>query len=157
MLLIMIQDLYFPPKKHDLGWYLKRSRSVGCIRELKAVEDGTSILERKDTWKAKSFSGSLVFMREGISQKPSCHRKKQFSFAINAYSKCIIYTVLYFRFDFNPIHCLLQVYHKFIAVQGAKNFWLDLQHNGYYACGVMYVPWFWLFCIGKNCRILGLG
>lgn len=53
----MIQDPYFPPKKHDLGWYLKRSRSVGCIRELKALEDGTradimiaaGTLERKET------------------------------------------------------------------------------------------------------------
>ena len=53
----MIQDPYFPPKKHDLGWYLKRSRSVGCIRELKAIEDSTraenriaeATLERKET------------------------------------------------------------------------------------------------------------
>ena len=53
----MIQDPYFQPKKHDLGWYLKRSRSVGCIRELKAIEDGTraenriaeATLERKET------------------------------------------------------------------------------------------------------------
>jgi hypothetical protein len=53
----MIQDPYFPPKKHDLGWCLKRSRSVACIRELKAIEDGTraekklaaGILERKET------------------------------------------------------------------------------------------------------------
>ncbi|KAF8816513.1 hypothetical protein BYT27DRAFT_7077083 [Phlegmacium glaucopus] len=50
-------DPYFPPKKHDLGWYLKRSRSVGCIRELKAIENGTKAekrmaagaLERKET------------------------------------------------------------------------------------------------------------
>ena len=57
MRFFMIQDTYFPPKKHDLGWYLKRSRSVGCIRELKAIEDGTraenkiaeATLERKET------------------------------------------------------------------------------------------------------------
>ncbi|KAF9268372.1 hypothetical protein L218DRAFT_612458 [Marasmius fiardii PR-910] len=29
------KDPYYPPKKHSLGWYLKRSRSVACIRELK--------------------------------------------------------------------------------------------------------------------------
>jgi len=53
----IIQDPYFPPKKHDLAWYLKRSRSVGCIRELKAIEDdtraekrmATGALERKET------------------------------------------------------------------------------------------------------------
>ena len=298
MRFFMIQDTYFPPKKHDLGWYLKRSRSVGCIRELKAIEDGTraenkiaeATLERKETWKAKSFSGFLLWGKEYLrSPSSSCHRKKQFSFAINAYTKCIIYCTV-FRFDFNPIHCLLQVCHKFIAVQlsvltysikvymhnlawkdwgpfhvdkrkymnqaymhchssilgleevppiapvdqtlscylifklslsrqmpvawimaslwgqrtlvkqgnsklwqdyysdigkpeiiylptfltlhdsapllyrysgpwhpSPKNFWLDLQHNGYYACGMMYVPWFCFFCIGKNCRILGLG
>ncbi|KAG5634688.1 hypothetical protein H0H81_001093 [Sphagnurus paluster] len=28
-------DPYCPPKKHNLGWYLKRSRSVACLRELR--------------------------------------------------------------------------------------------------------------------------
>ncbi|KAE9391938.1 hypothetical protein BT96DRAFT_1023808 [Gymnopus androsaceus JB14] len=28
------RDPYYPAKKHNLGWYLKRSRSVGCLREL---------------------------------------------------------------------------------------------------------------------------
>ena len=42
----IIQDPYFPPKKHGLGWYLKRSRSVACIRELKAIEDGTRAEKR---------------------------------------------------------------------------------------------------------------
>lgn len=41
-----LQDPYSPPKKHDLGWYLKRSRSVACIRELKAIEDGTKAEKR---------------------------------------------------------------------------------------------------------------
>ena len=31
------QDPYYPPTKHGLGWHLKRSRSVGCLRELYSV------------------------------------------------------------------------------------------------------------------------
>jgi len=31
------QDPYYPPTKHGLGWHLKRSRSVGCLRELYPV------------------------------------------------------------------------------------------------------------------------
>ncbi|KAF5372047.1 hypothetical protein D9615_008074 [Tricholomella constricta] len=30
-------DPYSPPKKHNLGWYLKRSRSVACLRELRPL------------------------------------------------------------------------------------------------------------------------
>jgi hypothetical protein len=29
-----VQDPYFPPMKHSRGWHLKRSRSVGCLREV---------------------------------------------------------------------------------------------------------------------------
>lgn len=29
-----VQDPYYPAKKHNLGWYLKRSRSAACLREL---------------------------------------------------------------------------------------------------------------------------
>ncbi|KIK54397.1 hypothetical protein GYMLUDRAFT_249545 [Collybiopsis luxurians FD-317 M1] len=28
------RDPYYPPKKHNFGWYLKRSRSIACLREL---------------------------------------------------------------------------------------------------------------------------
>ncbi|KAF8966506.1 hypothetical protein BDZ97DRAFT_1808194 [Flammula alnicola] len=31
-------DPFFPPKRHHWGWYLKRSRSLGCLRELKPNE-----------------------------------------------------------------------------------------------------------------------
>ncbi|KAF5390371.1 hypothetical protein D9757_005282 [Collybiopsis confluens] len=34
-LAVQRRDPYFPPQKHNLGWYLKRSRSIGCLRELK--------------------------------------------------------------------------------------------------------------------------
>jgi hypothetical protein len=34
-----IQDPYFPRMKHGLGWHLKRSRSVGCLRELCPVPE----------------------------------------------------------------------------------------------------------------------
>ncbi|KAF8075880.1 hypothetical protein FPV67DRAFT_1664201 [Lyophyllum atratum] len=30
-------DPFFPPKKHGLGWYLKRSCSIACIRELRPL------------------------------------------------------------------------------------------------------------------------
>ncbi|EDR04915.1 uncharacterized protein LACBIDRAFT_303794 [Laccaria bicolor S238N-H82] len=30
-------DPYYPRKKHDLGWYLKHSRSVACLRELMPI------------------------------------------------------------------------------------------------------------------------
>ncbi|KAG5643267.1 hypothetical protein DXG03_001277 [Asterophora parasitica] len=30
-------DPYSPPKEHTLGWYLKRSRSVACLRELRPL------------------------------------------------------------------------------------------------------------------------
>ncbi|KAJ3777057.1 hypothetical protein FB446DRAFT_769339 [Lentinula raphanica] len=29
------RDPYYPPKKHNLGWYLKRSRTIACLRELR--------------------------------------------------------------------------------------------------------------------------
>jgi hypothetical protein len=32
-----IQDPYLPPMKHNLAWYLKRSRSVACLRELRSL------------------------------------------------------------------------------------------------------------------------
>ncbi|RDB15664.1 hypothetical protein Hypma_003987 [Hypsizygus marmoreus] len=32
-------DPYSPAKKHNLGWYLKRSRSVACLRELCALPE----------------------------------------------------------------------------------------------------------------------
>jgi hypothetical protein len=31
------QDPYYPPTKQGPGWHLKRSRSVGCLRELYPV------------------------------------------------------------------------------------------------------------------------
>ncbi|KAJ7667563.1 hypothetical protein DFH06DRAFT_1182872 [Mycena polygramma] len=30
-------DPYYPPQKHDIGWYLKRSRSVASLRELRPL------------------------------------------------------------------------------------------------------------------------
>ena len=33
------KDPYYPRKKHDLGWYLKRSRSVACLRELMPIPE----------------------------------------------------------------------------------------------------------------------
>jgi hypothetical protein len=35
--LTLVQDPYFPPVKHNLAWYLKRSRSVACLRELRPL------------------------------------------------------------------------------------------------------------------------
>ncbi|KAF8164827.1 hypothetical protein B0H34DRAFT_213982 [Crassisporium funariophilum] len=32
-------DPFIPPRKHDLGWYLKRSRSIGCLREMQPTLD----------------------------------------------------------------------------------------------------------------------
>ncbi|GLB33288.1 hypothetical protein LshimejAT787_0101720 [Lyophyllum shimeji] len=32
-------DPHSPPKKHGLGWYLKRSRSVACLRELRPLPE----------------------------------------------------------------------------------------------------------------------
>ena len=45
------QDPYFPPMKHGLAWHLKRSRSVGCLRELSPIpvldeDDGLLQLNR---------------------------------------------------------------------------------------------------------------
>ncbi|KAJ6543865.1 hypothetical protein B0H19DRAFT_1168702 [Mycena capillaripes] len=32
-------DPYYPPQKHDIGWYLKRSRSVASLRELRPLPE----------------------------------------------------------------------------------------------------------------------
>ncbi|KAJ7727948.1 hypothetical protein B0H16DRAFT_1331305 [Mycena metata] len=32
-------DPYYPPMKHDMGWYLKRSRSVASLRELRPLPE----------------------------------------------------------------------------------------------------------------------
>ncbi|KIM83970.1 hypothetical protein PILCRDRAFT_819001 [Piloderma croceum F 1598] len=37
IIISVTQDPYYPPTKHGLGWHLKRSRSVGCLRELYPV------------------------------------------------------------------------------------------------------------------------
>lgn len=31
------QDPYIPAQKHNFGWYLKRSRSTACLRELQPL------------------------------------------------------------------------------------------------------------------------
>lgn len=42
------QDPYAPAMKHNLGWQLKRSRTLGCIRDLLRNNlDDDSILELK--------------------------------------------------------------------------------------------------------------
>ncbi|KAJ7163810.1 hypothetical protein C8R43DRAFT_1168403 [Mycena crocata] len=40
-------DPYCPPQKHDIGWYLKRSRSVACIRELRTLPEPTTLQLQK--------------------------------------------------------------------------------------------------------------
>lgn len=37
VLMLSAQDPYYPAKKHNRAWYLKRSRSVGSLRELQYV------------------------------------------------------------------------------------------------------------------------
>ncbi|KAJ3780805.1 hypothetical protein GGU10DRAFT_391037 [Lentinula aff. detonsa] len=51
------RDPYHPPKKHHLGWYLKRSRSVACLREL----------QPKSTLKLISRGGRPVMHENWIS------------------------------------------------------------------------------------------
>ncbi|KAJ7229119.1 hypothetical protein GGX14DRAFT_539045 [Mycena pura] len=36
------QDPYYPPKKHDVAWHLKRSRSIATLRELRAPPESVS-------------------------------------------------------------------------------------------------------------------
>jgi hypothetical protein len=35
----VLQDPYYPPKKHTYAWYLKRSRSIACLSELQPSPD----------------------------------------------------------------------------------------------------------------------
>ncbi|KAJ7477216.1 hypothetical protein B0H11DRAFT_1296087 [Mycena galericulata] len=39
-------DPYHPPQKHNLGWYLKRSRSVASLRELRSLPESASPKKR---------------------------------------------------------------------------------------------------------------
>ncbi|KAJ7122913.1 hypothetical protein C8R44DRAFT_852693 [Mycena epipterygia] len=40
-------DPYHPPMKHDVGWYLKRSRSAACLRELRALPEPTLQFQKR--------------------------------------------------------------------------------------------------------------